>query len=61
MGNRRTDIDILKGLGILMMVAGHAGAPLKSFISLFHMAIFFIALTLEIEMDKIYVYERIFR
>ena len=36
-------IDILKGLGILMMVAGHAGAPLKSFISLFHMAIFFIA------------------
>lgn len=36
-------IDILKGLGIICMVAGHSGAPITQFIYLFHMAIFFIA------------------
>lgn len=36
-------IDIIKGFGIICMVAGHAGFPFTSFIYLFHMAIFFIA------------------
>lgn len=42
--NRRIEeIDILKALGIIFMVAGHAGAPFTHFIYLFHMAVFFIA------------------
>ena len=36
-------IDILKGLGIILMVAGHCGAPFTNFIYLFHMPIFFLA------------------
>ena len=41
--NRIDEIDILKALGIVCMVAGHAGVPFWHFIYLFHMAIFFIA------------------
>lgn len=37
-------LDILKGIGIILMVMGHANAPGRSFIYLFHMAVFFIAL-----------------
>ena len=40
---RIDEIDIVKALGIICMVAGHAGAPFTRFIYLFHMAIFFIA------------------
>ncbi len=40
---RIDEIDIIKALGIICMVAGHAGAPFTKFIYLFHMAIFFIA------------------
>ena len=40
---RDTTIDILKGIGIILMVCGHAYAPFTHFIYLFHMAIFFIA------------------
>lgn len=40
---RNPIIDIIKGLGIIMMVAGHSGFPFTNFIYLFHMAIFFIA------------------
>lgn len=40
---RNEIIDILKGLGIIFMVAGHAAFPLTDFVYLFHMAIFFIA------------------
>lgn len=36
-------LDILKGIGIILMVMGHANAPGRSFIYLFHMAVFFIA------------------
>lgn len=36
-------MDIIKGMGIFLMVAGHCGAPFTHFIYLFHMAIFFIA------------------
>lgn len=36
-------IDILKGVGIILMVAGHCGFPFTRFIYLFHMAIFFMA------------------
>lgn len=36
-------IDILKAIGIILMVCGHCGAPFRSFIYLFHMAIFFMA------------------
>lgn len=41
--NRNTAIDLIKGMGIFCMVAGHGGAPFRDFIYLFHMAIFFIA------------------
>ncbi len=42
--NRRIEeIDIIKGIAIILMVAGHAGAPFTKFIYLFHMAVFFIA------------------
>lgn len=40
---RIEEIDILKALGIICMVAGHSDAPFAHFIYLFHMAIFFIA------------------
>lgn len=40
---RNNIIDYIKGIGIVFMVMGHAGAPFTSFLYLFHMAIFFIA------------------
>jgi len=40
---RIEEIDILKALGIICMVAGHSGAPFTHFVYLFHMAIFFMA------------------
>lgn len=43
MQKRNPVIDILKGLGIILMVAGHSGFPFTRFIYLFHMAIFFMA------------------
>ncbi len=41
---RESRFDVLKGLGILMMVSGHASAPLplRNFFGTFHMAVFFI-------------------
>lgn len=43
--NRDTTIDILKGIGIILMVIGHSGAPLHfhQIIYLFHMPLFLIA------------------
>lgn len=45
LNNKKRDvtIDLIKGLCIFLMVAGHAQIPCKSFIYLFHMAVFFIA------------------
>lgn len=40
---RIEEIDIVKALGIICMVAAHAGAPFGHFVELFHMVIFFIA------------------
>lgn len=40
---RDLSIDIIKGIGIVLMVAGHCGFPFRHFIYLFHMAIFFMA------------------
>lgn len=40
---RNIKIDIVKGIGIILMVMGHACCPFSSFFFLFHMAIFFIA------------------
>lgn len=40
---RDENIDILKALGIILMVYGHIETPQMHFIYLFHMAIFFIA------------------
>lgn len=40
---RNVSIDVIKGMGIFLMVSGHCGAPCTHFIYLFHMAIFFIA------------------
>lgn len=39
--NRNEELDIIKALGIVFMVAGHSGFPLKNWVYLFHMAIFF--------------------
>lgn len=38
---RNYRIDIIKGIAITLMVVGHTGVRFKSFIYLFHMAIFF--------------------
>ncbi len=43
MKNRNINIDIIKGIGIILMVGGHCGMPFTHFIYLFHMAIFFMA------------------
>lgn len=43
MDKRDTNIDIIKGIGITLMVLGHSQFPLTHFIYLFHMPIFFIA------------------
>lgn len=40
---RDVSVDIIKGIGIVLMVCGHSGAPFTHFVYLFHMAIFFIA------------------
>ena len=34
-------LDSMRGIGIVLMVLGHAGFPSSSFIYLFHMALFF--------------------
>jgi fucose 4-O-acetylase-like acetyltransferase len=36
-------LDILKGIGIILMVVGHSGFPYANYIYLFHMALFFMA------------------
>lgn len=43
--NRNATIDILKGIGIILVVIGHSGCPqfLGDFISSFHMPLFLIA------------------
>ena len=43
MKNRNINIDLIKGIGIILMVGGHCGMPFTHFIYLFHMAIFFMA------------------
>ena len=43
LNQRNLKIDILKGIGIIMMVFRHARGPYSDFVVLFHMAIFFIA------------------
>ena len=43
MKNRNLNIDIIKGIGIILMVGGPCGMPFTHFIYLFHMAIFFMA------------------
>lgn len=40
---RNTTIDIVKGIGVFCVVAGHSLFPGTHFISLFHVAVFFIA------------------
>ncbi len=40
---RDQTLDILKGLGIILVVLGHSGAAIKSYLYLFHMALFFMA------------------
>lgn len=44
-GNRDLSIDILKGIGILMVVVGHSGCPatLRTLIYMVHMPLFFMA------------------
>lgn len=39
--SRNTQMDILRGLTIILMVLGHCGFPGTHFIYLFHMAVFF--------------------
>lgn len=40
---RDLTLDVLKGLGIILMVMGHSGVSFVDFIYLFHMALFFMA------------------
>lgn len=40
--NRIPEIDILKGIAIILVVIGHTRVPGNSFIYLFHMVVFFI-------------------
>lgn len=40
--NRDITIDIVKGIGIVMMVLGHSGFIYSSYFTTFHMALFFI-------------------
>ena len=40
---RIPEIDILKGIAIILVVIGHTRVPGNSFIYLLHMAVFFIA------------------
>ena len=40
---RDQTVDIIKGIGIILMVLRHARAPYSDFVLLFHMAVFFIA------------------
>ncbi|WP_338433468.1 acyltransferase family protein [Clostridium tyrobutyricum] len=39
--NNVSYMDITKGLGIILVVIGHSGSPITSYIYLFHMALFF--------------------
>ena len=41
--HRDLKIDLLKGMGILLMVFRHTEAPYSEFVLMFHMALFFIA------------------
>lgn len=41
--SRSLTLDLIKGIGIMLMVLRHARAPYSDFVLLFHMAIFFIA------------------
>ena len=40
---RNVEVDIVKGLAIILMVLGHAETPVHNFIYLFHMAVFFMS------------------
>lgn len=40
---RSVEIDLIKGLAIILMVIGHTETPAQNFIYLFHMAVFFMA------------------
>lgn len=40
---RITEIDVIKGICIILMVVGHSGSPITKWIYLFHMAVFFVA------------------
>lgn len=42
-GGYSRNIDIIKGVAIILMVLGHSGFPYSSFVYLFHMAVFYIA------------------
>lgn len=43
MNMRDKSIDILKGIGILLVIIGHSYGPCRNFIYLFHMPLFFMA------------------
>lgn len=50
--NRDIGIDVLKGLGIILMVIGHVNAPcplLENFIFSFHMPLFFLLVAIYIK------------
>ena len=47
-------IDILKGICIIFMVAGHASSPISSFVYIFHMSVFFMASGFFFRTERIY-------
>ena len=43
MADRNSRVDIIKGIGIILVVIGHCNLPGRNFIYLFHMPLFFMA------------------
>ena len=41
---RKPDIDVLKGIGIVLVMLGHQNLPIGHFIYSFHMPLFFLIL-----------------
>lgn len=59
MRERNIQIDILRGIAMILIVLGHCGFPLTRFIYLFHLAIFFIISGFCFDNSKIMNYKKL--
>lgn len=57
---RDSTIDVIKGIGIVLMVYRHARGPFSEYVVLFHMALFFIASGYLYNGNKIKNFEKLF-